>query len=133
MKNSSGSLISNGVWSLLSQAVRVGSLALIMIAFEPSFRPPTFRLTRCRLGDWLIFAAVAIFGLDRVVVRHLVDQNGLGGSIIYEGFWLKLSIAAVSYIAMVGLIFTFRRGDTLLLLVAMVAGVGLLFPSRGCL
>jgi O-antigen/teichoic acid export membrane protein len=129
VKNSSGSLISNGVWSLLSQAVRVGSLALMMIALSRHFGPQRFGSLAVALAIVRIFAAVGIFGLDRIVVRHLVDQNGLGGSIIYEGFWLKLSIAAVSYVTMIGLIFTCARGDMLLLLVAMVAGIGLLFQA----
>jgi len=129
MKTDGRTLLSNSAWSILNQGTRVTSLAIVTIALSRHFGPQGFGALAFGLAFVRIFAAVAVFGLDRVVVRHLVDQDGLGGSIIYEGFWLKLSIAAVSYIAMLGLIFSFERGDGLLLLVATVAGVGLLFQA----
>jgi PST family polysaccharide transporter len=76
-----------------------------------------------------VFAVVASFGLDRVVVRHLVDQEERTAAMVRETFWLKLGIALLSYLAMLGLIFVFERGNTLLLCIAALAGGGLLFQA----
>jgi PST family polysaccharide transporter len=127
--NKNGTLISNGFWSLGTQIIRVGSLALVTIALCRHFGPQRFGSLAVGLAIVRIFAAFATFGLDRVIVRHLVDQQGFGVSVIYEGFWLKLTIAAFSYVAMLGLILGVARGDTVLFLVAMLAGVGLLFQA----
>ncbi len=110
MKNFSTTIVSNGGWSLLNHVVRVGSLA-VGLAFVR------------------IFAVIAAFGLDRVIVRHLVDRPERGAAIVGGAFWLKLGIASLSYLAMLGLVFTLERGDTLLLWITVLAGGGLLFQA----
>jgi PST family polysaccharide transporter len=129
MKNSSTRIISNGAWSLLNQVIRVGSLALITIALSRHFGPQRFGLLAVGLAVVRIFAVLATFGLDRVIVRHLVSQEECGPAILREAFRLKLGIALLSYVAMLGLIFTFQRGDQLLFTIAALAGAGLLFQA----
>src|SRR3984893_1725979 len=127
MKDSPAMLARNGAWSLLNQVVRVGSLALVIIALGRHFGPQRFGSLAVGLALVRIFAVVASFGLDRVIVRHLVDDTEPWSAIVREAFWLKLGIAFVGYVAMLGLIFTFDRGDRLLLSIAALAGGGLLF------
>jgi polysaccharide transporter, PST family len=129
MKNSSTTIVSNGAWSLLNQIVRVGSLAAVIIALSRHFGPQRFGALAVGLALVRVFAVVASFGLDRVVVRHLVDQEERSAAIVRETFWLKLGIALLSYLAMLGLIFIFERGNTLLLCIAALAGGGLLFQA----
>jgi polysaccharide transporter, PST family len=123
---SSSSLISNGAWSLLNQIARVGSLAVITIALSRHFGPQRFGLLAVGLALVRVFAVVATFGLDRVVVRHLVDREEQTPAIVRAAFCLKLGIAFLSYLTMLGFIFTFERGDTLLLAIAALAGGGLI-------
>ena len=122
-------LARNGAWSLLNQIVRVGSLALVIIALGRHFGPQRFGSLAVGLALVRIFAVVASFGLDRVIVRHLVDEEERAAAITREGFWLKLAIAFVSYLAMLGLILIFQRNDNLLFAIAALAGGGLLFQA----
>ena len=122
-------LLSNGAWSLLNQTVRVASLAAVTIALSRHFGPQRFGSLAVGLALVRVFAVIATFGLDRVIVRHLVDHTERWSAIVREAFWLKLGIAFVGYVAMLGLIFTFERGDTLLLSIAALAGGGLLFQA----
>jgi PST family polysaccharide transporter len=129
MKDSPTMLARNGAWSLLNQVVRVGSLALVIIALGRHFGPQRFGSLAVGLALVRIFAVVASFGLDRVIVRRLVDEEEGGGAITREAFWLKLAIASVSYVAMLGLILIFQRNDNLLFAIAALAGGGLLFQA----
>ena len=122
-------VISNGASSLANQVVRVGSLALITIALSRHFGPERFGSLAVALAFVRIFAAVAVFGLDRTVVRHLVDQEQSALAIVREAFWLKLGTGALSYIAMIALIAMIQRGETLVLAIAIIAGGGLLFQA----
>lgn len=121
--------LSNGAWSLLNQVVRVGSLAAVTIALGRHFGPQLFGSLAVGFALVRVFAVVATFGFDRVLVRHLVDQEEQAATIVREAFWLKLGIAFLSYLTMLGLIFTFERDDTLLLTIAVLAGGGLLFQA----
>jgi len=121
--------LSSGAWSLLNQFVRVGSLAAITIALGRHFGPQLFGSLAVGFALVRVFAVVTTFGLDRVLVRHLVDREEQAAAIVREAFWLKLGIAFLSYLTMLGLIFTFERGDTLLLAIAALAGGGLLFQA----
>ena len=129
MKDSPTMLARNGAWSLLNQAVRVGSLALVIIALGRHFGPQRFGSLAVGLALVRIFAVVASFGLDRVIVRRLVDEEERGSAITREAFWLKLAIAFVSYAAMLGLILIFQRDDNLLFAIAALAGGALLFQA----
>src|SRR6266404_482945 len=87
MKDSPTMLARNGAWSLLNQIVRVGSLALVIVALGRHFGPQRFGSLAVGLALVRIFAVVASFGLDRVMVRHLVDEEERAAAITREGFW----------------------------------------------
>src|SRR5437899_1899217 len=129
MKNTSTTIFSNGAWSLLNQIVRVGSLAAITIALSRHLGPQRFGSLAVGLALVRVFAVVASFGLDSIIIHHLIDRQEQGAAIVRDAFWLKLGIAFLSYLAMLGLLFTFERGDTLVLWIAVLAGGGLLFQA----
>ena len=125
--NKNGSLIANGFWSLTTQIVRVGSLAVIMIALSRHFGPQRFGTLAVGLAFVRIFAVLATFGLDKIVVRHLVDHRERFSAIVRESFRLKLAIAMLSYVAMIAVILAIGDGDRLLLYIGLFAGAGLFF------
>jgi PST family polysaccharide transporter len=127
--NNSSAMFSSGVWSLLNQIVRVGSLALITIALSRHFGPERFGSLAVGFALVRVFAVVATFGLDRTLVRHLVDREEQAAGIVREAFWLKLAIGLLSYVAMLALIVVTQRKDTLLFTIAALAGGGLLFQA----
>ena len=122
MNNCSKAIFSNGAWSLMNQIVRIGSLALITIALSRHFGPQRFGLLAVGFALVRVFAVVATFGLDRVLVRHLVNREEQAAAIVREAFWLKLGIGLLSYFAMLGLIVVTQRSDILLFTIAAVAG-----------
>jgi PST family polysaccharide transporter len=125
--NKNGSLIANGFWSLTTQIVRVGSLAAIMIALSRHFGPQRFGTLAVGLAFVRIFGVLATFGLDKILVRHLVDHHERFSAIVRESFRLKLAIAMLSYVAMIVVILAIGDGDRLLLYIGMFAGAGLFF------
>ena len=72
-------LASNSAWSLLNQGARVGTLAVVTIALSRHFGPQLFGSLAFGLAFVRIFAVIAAFGLDRVLVRHLSKREGFGG------------------------------------------------------
>ena len=127
--NKHGALLSNGFWSLSTQIVRVGSLAAITIALSRYFGPQRFGALAVGFAFVRGFAVLATFGLDRIVVRHLVEQTDYSNSIVRETLRLKLVIAIVSYLAMIGFVWTLSPGDRLVLWIGVLAGAGLLLQS----
>jgi polysaccharide transporter, PST family len=127
--NKHGPFISSGFWSLSTQVVRVGSLATITIALSRHFGPQRFGALVVGLAFVRVFAVIATFGLDRIVVRHLVEQTKQAGAIVRKVFRLKLGIGLLSYITMLIFILTCERGDMLLLAISIFAGGSLLFQS----
>lgn len=129
MLRSSGgrTLLSNSGWSLFNQIARVASLAAVMIALSRHFDPQIFGSLACGLAFVRVFAVVASFGLDRVIVRQLIERREESGAIIRKAFFVKLSVAAVSYGAMIALLLAIDYQDRLTLSIAILAGAGLLF------
>lgn len=127
MKSTGGTLLSNSAWSLLNQIARVGTLAVVSIALSRHFGPLRFGSLVFGLAFVRIFAVIAAFGLDRVLVRHLVEAGGEIAGILQRGFRLKLGIALCSYLSLLALVFLIEPPDRLTLAIVVVAGGGLLF------
>lgn len=120
-------MLSNSSWSLFNQIARVASLAAIMIALSRHFEPSLFGSLACGLAFVRVFAVVAGFGLDRVVVRQLIERPTESAAIIKKAFVIKLVVAAASYAAMIGVLVAIDYQNRLILSIAAVAGAGLLF------
>ncbi|MEP7071752.1 MAG: flippase [Verrucomicrobiota bacterium] len=127
MKIGTQVLISNSVWSILYQAVRVGTLAGVTIALSRHFGPQRFGSLAFGLAFVRIFAVVAAFGLDRVLVRHLAEPGAENSRVVRSIFGLKLIIAVASYLALLGFVWAIAGQDRLLLAIVVLAGAGLLF------
>ncbi len=128
MKTSSTTILSNGAWSLLNQAVRVAALAFITIALSRHFGPQQFGSFAFGLAFVRIFSVIAAFGLDRVIVRHLVEMPELRSTILRQAFFLKLTLASSSYVLML-LACVIGISDRVTLAIAALAGGGLLFQA----
>jgi PST family polysaccharide transporter len=122
-------LFSNSSWSLANQTVRVGTLALVTIALSRHFGPEQFGLLACGLALVRIFALIAGFGLDRVLVRLLVESPDDGREILRGGFWLKLAIGFVCYLSLLGFVAATAPHDRITLAIVILAGGSLLFQA----
>ena len=129
MSTARRTLFSNGSWSLANQIVRVGTLALVTIVLSRHFGPQAFGALAVGLALVRIFAVIGTFGLDRVVVRRVAENEGEAEAILWTAFRLKLLIALASYGVLLALIACVDAKNTLLLGIALLAGGGLLFQS----
>jgi O-antigen/teichoic acid export membrane protein len=129
MRTAGKTLLSNSAWSLLNQIARVGALALVTIALSRHFGPQRFGSLAFGLAFVRIFAVIAAFGLDRVLVRHFVDAEGVSGATLRSAFGLKLGIALLSYAALVAIVFVTDPHDRLTLSIVLLAGAGLIFQA----
>jgi PST family polysaccharide transporter len=122
-------LLSNSAWSLLNQGARVGTLAVVTIALSRHFGPQRFGALVFGLAFVRIFAVIAAFGLDRLLVRHFVETEGDSRATLRNAFGLKLGIALLSYLALVALVFIADPHDRLTLSIVLVAGTGVIFQA----
>ncbi len=129
MKGSGRTLLANSVWSLLNQLTRVAALAIVMIALSRHFGPERFGTLAFGLAFVRIFAVIATFGLDRILVRHFVEAPDDGRALLREGLRLKLVLALASYAALLALVWMIDPHDRLTLAIACIAGGGLLFQA----
>jgi len=121
-------LLSSGVWSFLNQVTRVASLAFITIALSRHFGPQRFGSFAFGLAFVRIFSVVAAFGLDRVIVRHMVELPEQRSAILRHAFLLKLLIASSSYVLMV-IVCAAGLADRVSLAIVAIAGSALLFQA----
>ncbi len=126
MKNTAKIFASNSLWSLLNQGARVGSLAVVTILLSRHFGPQRFGVLAFGLAFVRIFAVIAVFGLDRILVREIA-QGGDRARILRGAFRLKFAIAFASYLALLGLVWLVDGQDRQILTIVGLAGVGLLF------
>src|SRR2546423_9080227 len=127
MKKTGRILLSNSAWSFLNQSARVVTLAIVMIALSRHFGPQRFGALAFGLAFVRIFAVIAAFGLDRVLVRQLLEAGDDASTILRSAFWLKLGIALLSYSALLAIVFLLDPHDRLTLAVVVLAGAGLVF------
>ena len=128
MKTSGTTLLSSGVWSFLNQVTRVASLAFITIALSRHFGPQRFGSFAFGLAFVRIFSVVAAFGLDRVIVRHMVELPEQKPAILRNAFLLKLLIAGSSYVLML-IVCAAGLSDRATLAIVAIAGSALLFQA----
>jgi len=126
MRTSGRALLSNSAWSLLNQGARVGALAAVTIALSRHFGPQRFGSFAFGLAFVRIFAVIAAFGLDRLLVRRLAENPAQAAGILRGAFRLKLGLALASYLALLGLAVLFDPGDRLIVAIVALAGAGLL-------
>lgn len=129
MKAEGRILLSNSVWSLLNQLARVGALALVTIALSRHFGPNSFGALAVGLALVRIFAVIATFGLDRVIVTRLAQDETGAEALLHTALRLKLLIALASYAILIALVVFFDSRNRLLLAIVILAGGGLFFQS----
>jgi PST family polysaccharide transporter len=126
MRTDGKTLLSNSAWSLLNQGARVGTLAVVTIALSRHFGPQRFGSLVFGLAFVRIFAVIAAFGLDRLLVRRLAENPEQAGEILRLAFRLKLVLALTSYTALLGLAFLIDPHARLTVAIVALAGAGLL-------
>lgn len=129
MRTTGRILFSNSAWSLLNQGARVGALAIVTIALSRHFGPQGFGSLAFGLAFVRIFAVIAAFGLDRILVRYFVETDGVSRATLGRALVLKLGIALLSYLALIALVFLVDPHDQLTLAIVVLAGAGLLFQA----
>lgn len=126
MRTDGKTLLSNSAWSIVNQGARVATLAVVTIALSRHFGPQRFGTLAFGLAFVRIFAVIAAFGLDRLLVRRLAENPEQAGAILHLAFRLKLVLALASYAALLGLAFLIDPHSRLTVAIVALAGAGLL-------
>ena len=126
MKAAGKTLLSNSAWSLLNQGARVGTLAVVTIALSRHFGPQRFGALAFGLAFVRIFAVIAAFGLDRILVRQMTENPEEAGRMVHHAFRLKLVLALASYATLLCLAFLIDPHARLTVAIVALAGAGLL-------
>lgn len=77
----------------------------------------------------MLFSALALFGLESLVVRELVTRPEERGSILGTACLIRLTAGVCSYMLALSLLLFLRPHDTLTLLMAAILGSSLLFQA----
>jgi O-antigen/teichoic acid export membrane protein len=128
MKTARRRLWASGAWSFSSQVTRVGSLAIVMVALSRHFGPQRFGAFAFAMAFVRLFGVLAAFGLDRVIVRHLVEHPHARSTIVSRAFAIKLALGAASYVSML-LVCALCLADRMMLVIVALAGAGLFFQA----
>ena len=126
MKSDGKTLLSNSAWSILNQGTRVITLAILTIALSRHFGPQSFGALAFGLAFVRIFAVIAAFGLDRILVRRLAEMPDQSAGILRLAFRLKFLLALASYAGLLGLAFLIDPHARLTIAIVALAGAGLL-------
>jgi O-antigen/teichoic acid export membrane protein len=129
MKADGKTLLGNSAWSFLNQLVRVGALAAVLIALSRHFGPARFGSLVFGLAFVRVFAVIAGFGLERILVRRWIEQIEEGHQLLRSAFLLKLTIGLLSYAALLALVFLLNPHDRLTFSIVLLAGASLPFQA----
>lgn len=120
---------SNTLWLFGDRLLRMGVGLLVGVWVARYLGPEGYGLLSFAGSYVMLFSALALFGLESLVVRELVTHPEERGSILGTGCLIRLITGACSYIlALVFLLLT-RPDDTVMLLMVAILGSSLLFQA----
>lgn len=123
------SVFVNSAWLVADKVVRLGLGLFVWVWLARHFGPEGFGLWNYAIAFTALFGAVAVLGMDGVLVRELVRHPSKTGALLGTAMSLRLLASLLAATAAVGTLFWLRPAEWLpLLLVALNACV-LVFQS----
>lgn len=131
IKNNSGvvSAISNSGWLFFDKVVRLGLGLIVGAWIARHLGPEQYGVLAYVLAYLAFFQAVALLGLDGIVVRNLSTQKENAGKILGTAFILRFSVGVVSWliaICSIGFVDGWNEQSTI---ITALAGASLIFQA----
>lgn len=119
----------NTIWLFGDRLLRMGVGLLLGVWVARYLGPEGYGLLSFAGSYVMLFSALALFGLESLVVRELVTHPEERGSILGTGCLIRLATGACSYILALLFLLLTRPDDTLMLLMVAILGSSLLFQA----
>lgn len=119
----------NTLWLFSDRLLRMGIGLVVGVWIARYLGPEGYGLLSFAGSYVMLFSALALFGLEALVVRELVADVGQRATILGTAFLIRLASGGLAYLLAVGTILLLRPGDSAVLLLVALLGSSLLFQS----
>jgi len=119
----------NTLWLFSDRLVRMGVGLVVGVWIARYLGPEGYGLLSFAGSYVMLFSALALFGLEALVVRELVNDAANRAAILGTSFLIRLASGVLAYLLAVATILVLRPGDSLALLLVALLGSSLLFQA----
>lgn len=120
---------SNTLWLFSDRLLRMGLGLLVGVWIARYLGPTGYGLLSFVGSLAMLFSALAIFGLESIVVKELVQTPQQSGRLLGSSFLIRLLSGVIAYLLAIGAMLVLRPGDQLALLMLVVLGSSLVFQA----
>lgn len=118
----------NTGWMMVEQLFRIISSLVVGIWIAKYLGPEKFGIYSYVLAFTAIFAGIAKFGLDGIVIRELINFPEKSDILLGTAFWIKI-FGAFFTLLIIGVIIPFTANDFATNIFVFIISVGLVFQS----
>lgn len=122
-------IVGNTGWLFADRILRMGVGLLVGAWVARYLGPAQFGLYNYALAFVALFAPLASFGLDGIVVRNILRDFSRREEILGTAFMLKLTGGAATIFLTIGAISLLRPGDNLTRRLVEITAVGMIFQA----
>lgn len=119
----------NTLWLFSDRLVRMGVGLVVGVWIARYLGPGGYGLLSFSGSYVMLFSAIALFGLESVVVRELVVDTASRATILGTTFLIRLTSGSIAYLLALGAIILLRPADRLSLVLVALLGSSLLFQA----
>jgi len=120
---------SNTLWLFSDRLIRMGVGLVVGVWIARYLGPEGYGLLSFAGSYVMLFSALALFGMESLVVRELVTDADQRATILGTTFLIRLASGALAYLLALVTILVLRPGDSLALLLVALLGSSLLFQA----
>ncbi|MEF2154769.1 flippase [Luteimonas sp. FXH3W] len=122
-------IIDNLGWLLLDKLLRMVGGLLVGVWVARYLGPEQFGLFNYASAFVVLFTAIAVLGLNPIIVRELVQHPEHEGAVLGTGFVLQLIGSLVALTLMTVLIWLLRENDEVVRYIVVIMGIGMVIKS----
>lgn len=122
-------IIDNLSWLLLDKLLRMVGGLLVGVWVARYLGPEQFGLFNYASAFVVLFTAIAVLGLNPIIVRELVQHPEREGIVLGTGFVLQLLGSLVALALMAVLITVLRENDGVVRYIVVIMGIGMVIKS----
>ena len=122
-------IIANTGWMFFDRLIRMAAGLLVGVAVARYLGPDGYGLLSFAGSYVMVFSALALFGLESLVVRELVTSPENRHTILGTAFIVRLCAGALAVPLSIGALFLIRPGDQLALIMVVLLSSSLVFQA----
>lgn len=122
-------IVDNLGWLLLDKALRMVGGLLVGVWVARYLGPEQFGLFNYASAFVVLFTAIAVLGLNPIIVRELVQHPEREGAVLGTGFALQLIGSLVALALMTVLIAFLREDNETVRYIVVIMGIGMVIKS----